>query len=397
MIPASLRFRVPRLARVPIIALLAAGCDRSGPSADSSAARVERVTLEWQTTDAENGGVDFGRLGAIAVTTDGDVWAADQQARALFVFDSTGRFLRQVGREGEGPGEFRWPTAIGGNGDTVHVLDAVLWRLTSFVDGHVARIMPVPPENNFGQPTEFAFAGGATIVHLGFDRYQESLIEGMAGRRHGLVRGTVTVERWSPGDSAWSIITEAPGLEVFVDMDAGALADPWFARRLLWAPAPDGGAWTGDTEDGTIIRWAANASRIASTRLPVEPELVSDADRTAFANAADVPANRRPAARQRRRTIELPATRPVLRAMLPTPDGGVLVAERLSGENDRLPGLEPAATARQWFRFDPDARLLGTLELPIRSDPRLVLSAAILAAARDSLDVERLQKWRRRH
>lgn len=50
---------------------------------------------------------------------------------AVLVFDSAGRFLQTFGREGSGPGEYRYVnTVIVGRGDTLHVFDERLRRWT---------------------------------------------------------------------------------------------------------------------------------------------------------------------------------------------------------------------------------------------------------------------------
>jgi hypothetical protein len=48
----------------------------------------------------------FGRLWDIAVADDGTIYAADGDPIVVRVFDRDGNFLRNIGREGQGPGEF---------------------------------------------------------------------------------------------------------------------------------------------------------------------------------------------------------------------------------------------------------------------------------------------------
>jgi len=386
------------LSLVGALALSAACGEPPGPGNRPPAGADELLVpeREWGSADGDSGGIDFGSISSIAVSPSSDVYVADERAASIFVFDASGRYLRRIGRDGEGPGEFRWLRSLGFAGDTLRAFDVRLWRMTSLTaDGRVARIDPVPPEEDFGQPADFAFARDGALHHLGFGRYQASLEAAMTGRRHGRVRGEVTVERWSPGDSAWTVTVEAPGLEVFVDMDEGSLSDPWFARRLLWASAPAGGAWTGDTETGTLVRWAANGTRLAEARVPLTPEPFSDADRAAFANAEDVADEaRRTLVRNRRRAVELPPTKPVVRSMLPTAEGGILVAERLNGVDPPVRGGNAGQdAARRWFAYDAAGRLVATLALAARTEPFVVAGDAIWAVGRDSLDVQRIEKW----
>lgn len=48
----------------------------------------------------------FGRIGSMAVTSDGTIWVEDSQVPIIRRFSPDGTFLGNVGREGEGPGEY---------------------------------------------------------------------------------------------------------------------------------------------------------------------------------------------------------------------------------------------------------------------------------------------------
>src|SRR5688500_9686897 len=49
----------------------------------------------------------FGRVSQMAVGRDGSIFVFDDPATAIRQFDSTGAFLRTLGRRGQGPGEHR--------------------------------------------------------------------------------------------------------------------------------------------------------------------------------------------------------------------------------------------------------------------------------------------------
>lgn len=53
----------------------------------------------------------FGRLLAIAVDGDGNMYAFDSHVPVLRVYGPDGTWLRDIGREGEGPGEYKQPDA----------------------------------------------------------------------------------------------------------------------------------------------------------------------------------------------------------------------------------------------------------------------------------------------
>lgn len=79
------------------------------------------------------GGCTFGDISSVAVGNDGSVFVADRFGPTLKVFDSEGVFYREIGRAGDGPGEFR---RIGGmtvlpSGD-IAVWDQPNQRITVF-------------------------------------------------------------------------------------------------------------------------------------------------------------------------------------------------------------------------------------------------------------------------
>ncbi len=54
----------------------------------------------------------FGYVGNVLPATGGDVYVWDGQVNLLRRYDSTGRFLRQIGRKGGGPGEYDRPIGL---------------------------------------------------------------------------------------------------------------------------------------------------------------------------------------------------------------------------------------------------------------------------------------------
>jgi hypothetical protein len=72
------------------------------------------------------------RIGGMVVDGDGSMFVVQPAGREVRVFDSQGRYVRTIGREGGGPGEFNSAGRIGLRGDTLWVSDIQLSRLTLF-------------------------------------------------------------------------------------------------------------------------------------------------------------------------------------------------------------------------------------------------------------------------
>ncbi len=86
----------------------AAGTDRSGEAADWDDARIAEVVA---TIGLAEGPPEylFGDIRSVAADRTGRIYVADRMGSTVRVYDPDGTFLRHLGREGRGPGEYRWP------------------------------------------------------------------------------------------------------------------------------------------------------------------------------------------------------------------------------------------------------------------------------------------------
>jgi len=70
----------------------------------------ETIELEelWRIDEGSDGTI-FGRIKNIVVDDEGTAYILDTQLKEVIVYGATGRFLQTIGRQGDGPGEFRYP------------------------------------------------------------------------------------------------------------------------------------------------------------------------------------------------------------------------------------------------------------------------------------------------
>ncbi len=84
-------------------------------AATHAAAQLPLVDLSDSTPETlippEFDGGYFDRIGAMAIRDDG-LWVLDAGHRRVFRFDTSGRLVVAFGRQGNGPGEFLWPSAL---------------------------------------------------------------------------------------------------------------------------------------------------------------------------------------------------------------------------------------------------------------------------------------------
>jgi hypothetical protein len=117
----------PVLAALVVFALTA--CDagqpagsgagpEAGPGTSSSSSSpsspdtvvLERVVAIGEVTGAEE--YLLGAVGGVTADSAGRIYVSDRMGSFVRVYGPEGAFLRQLGREGEGPGEYSWPSDL---------------------------------------------------------------------------------------------------------------------------------------------------------------------------------------------------------------------------------------------------------------------------------------------
>lgn len=128
------------------IAILLAGAGLTWAS-DDSLPDVNSIQLTpVMVIGEEDGDVEylFGRLAGLAVDGQGRIYAGIRSTQEVRVFSPTGEFVRNIGREGEGPGEFQQLSALrvapdgrllAADGNRVHVFEPDGTPIESFATG----------------------------------------------------------------------------------------------------------------------------------------------------------------------------------------------------------------------------------------------------------------------
>jgi hypothetical protein len=97
--------------------------DRAATDSADSAAEQWTIDTSPRLRLTQQDTVTFEGVQGITVLPDGGVVVASYVSNTLRYFDATGAYLRSVGREGKGPGEFQTITAFSRYGDSIAVMD----------------------------------------------------------------------------------------------------------------------------------------------------------------------------------------------------------------------------------------------------------------------------------
>jgi hypothetical protein len=271
---------------------------------------------------------DPGAVSDVAAGPDGELLVADARAGRVLVFSASGELLRRVSPpDSVSRGRFGGALRLGvGPGDTLRVFERQRWRESVF-DGGGALVRT----RGFGRreaprgPPDVRFDGRGGLYHLAYEGFQPSveeelgveLQEALQDSTGRVGRGAVTLDRWSPSDSAWRTLARMRSTRFYVSRDAG-LRDAPFAPGPVWATVPGGGVWIADTGEYVLTRLSTAGDTLCRIRVDREAPEVSDEERSAYREASDAATRSIIQLRDIRRTrseLPVPERRPALDAL----------------------------------------------------------------------------------
>ncbi len=383
----------------------------SGSAWGDTARLVEEVRIGALDGPEE---VTFGSIAQVAVGDDGSMHVFDGQAVVIRKFDSAGKFVRTIGRRGQGPGELGMPLGA-------HFLSD--GRLAVY-DGRNSRITTYSPE---GEPLE------TWPVQLNV-----RMMTGNAFAADSSDHLYVLTSRSSPGPDRQDrtvLLRIAPGGEVVDTLDVPRWPQNTASRSVCLAPRgqwtfhPSGGFVSGvsDAYSLDLRRQSGQVVRIQRVAQPVEfepgerDELEKDiAESGPPIQSVSVMRGQDPViVYGDRQTV--PAAKPFFRRIMTGDDGRIWVqlhtrAMRLDSPADvggagsfgvSAPDRSPCNADRKgepmrttwgepivWDVFEADGSYLGPVAVPDRTTLRKMRGDRVWAVVRGESDEEYLMRFR---
>jgi hypothetical protein len=282
MIPINRAFAVPLLA-VALLSANAAAQDRVVrlPERDRALAGTPAQVFAIGAGDSI-ATETFGEVTGVAFDASDNLYVLDRQASRVMVFDRNGRFLRQIGAPGEGPGELMvaGTLTIGGDG-TVIVSDFArpgysLFRpdgtflrnimmedwAPSFSGGigwHPRGGIVAPHRQPFGPPRPGATTQTQNVLPLIF----QPITGGQATRLYDIPQVT-RIEQQSSGPGQLNVRMRPP---------------PTFSPAVLFGVIPSGQMALSFTSGYTVRILDASGQTVRYLQRPMRPRLTTNADR----------------------------------------------------------------------------------------------------------------------
>ena len=352
-------------------------------------------------SDAGGPELQFNRISGVVRLSSGSIAVADRGSGEIRVFAQDARFLRRVGRRGQGPGEFRTLAHIRSlPADSLIAIDGIGGRLTVFdPDGKVARTFAATGEPREGAPSSLpappmtvlpgSFADGSFLA------YRRA--SPPSGDARTLVRDTLVVRLFSRdgapvGDIGRFLggelqrsrtMTTSGGTITSYSVRSQAVVfgrEPFFAIGTDVVYAGDGMTYEVRAYDrtGRLRR----IIRVDEPIRPVTPSMVT----AYYAAVADAAGRPRPTAA----AITGPDAPPAAATL---PAYGALrvdAASRLWIKDYPMPG----DTVSKWVVFDFDGSRIGVVVMSASFDPMHLGVDVVAGVWRDDLGVESVRVYR---
>ncbi len=198
----------------------------------------------WQVGGDDDEDILFGVLTEMASDNEGNLYVLDAQLNEVMIFSPGGEYLRSVGREGQGPGEFRRPTDLflTGTGDI-----AVLQRMPGKIvlltpDGEPAGNYPVPEHDGMRMFSGGRRAGDDIILS----------VQSFKRKDTGFETDSQLIRLDASGKQTATYYTRSSSRD-FANM---VFDEKTMMGALVWATDQEGRVYTSDNFDAyTISVW----------------------------------------------------------------------------------------------------------------------------------------------
>ncbi len=345
----------------------------------------------------------FGMVAGVDVDAAGRIYVLDQQAARVRVFDAEGRFVRSIGRPGNGPGELSVATmaVLVGTDETVYVLDAGLQRISAFTSGDAFSSAAVDIMSGIPMliaPSE----DGRMIMQL-----RAMAIPGITAPGAAGVTGDFIVACDPATERADTLLALESGNSMQFGA-GGALRMRLFDSEPMWAIAPDGRIVHGRNDVFRVEVLGPDGSLERIITQPMERRPLTEADQAAFRRflretmesalqAQGVGQQAAAVVDQMINGMEFADNYPAFAMLRAGPHGTLWVQRIRTADDVAADGGQFQAQdvgSAIWDVLDAEGRLLGPIRMPDRFQPLRIRDEFVYGVQRDELDVQYVVRLR---
>lgn len=303
-------------------------------------------------------GIFFESITDMAVDGKGNIYLCDMKACNIKKFSSQGKFIKVIGRKGQGPGEFNSPSHISVSGKRLSIFDMGNRRLCSLTtEGKQIKCINIPYTQ--GLPREMqALPNGDILLQREVNYYHEKDKP-----------QDILVQVFSPELELKKSLVKHPILKNIFRTINGMfwnIIQP-FSPYVYMSTTQDGKVIIGFSEDYSIQIHHPEKGLLSSFSHSYEPAKVTQQDKKKyFSNQTyNTPQGRIEAPEEIKKLTKFPKTKPAFDSLFVDYEGNILVHPIQKNSED---------TAPQFDAFTPQGQFIETVEMRgIEHFPRTVL------------------------
>lgn len=219
----------------------------SNPAAPMNKETTVKMEEMWRLGgDTDDEDQFFGVISDIEIDDKGNVYLLDSQLAEVKIYTNDGEFIRSIGREGEGPGEFRRPSSLfftkDGNVGVIQTIPAKIAILTPEGEPVGDYPLPVPEDQGFQLIRDGRAVGGQ--LYLLMARTQLAADQGKWSRTDFLTKI----------DSNGKQLATYASKTVTIDMANAKLEDSkWDTIERRWTIDNKGNVYACESYDDYVI------------------------------------------------------------------------------------------------------------------------------------------------
>ena len=369
--------RIISLSSILVPLSLLCGCGESSNSAEVATWQVDTAAVLKIGKAGEDPVNQLYRVRGIAELHDGTVAIANQGSSEVRLYDANGRFVRALGRAGQGPGEFAALRDLLVRGDPLYAYDRAVGRLTRFLSsGTYLDDRVLRKDSTRILPNFVGLLGDGTAV---------GWVSKLTSSADGFSRDSAVLLRFR-ADGAVGALGEFAGQESISrtrDLGPGMAAGEmytWGFYRSFRAVAAGNRIYAGVTDSAVIQVWDGAGAQLPSLRWGDVPLPLDDATVDALfeRETSNLAPDKRAEERKVMQSAPRPATAPVFDRLVLAP-GGELWVRRFD---------QPGAVMSEWLVFDADGALRARVGILREREIRAIGRGRLYTLERDADDIE---------
>jgi hypothetical protein len=210
---------------------------------------------------------------SMAKDAKGNLFVGDYRAKNVKMFDASGKYVKTIGRGGQGPGEFGGPSSILVVQDRLIVSDVANRRYSQFtLDGQFVKSVPMTREGGFPLKMR-ARADGAILMAW------EKWSYGQADKPQDCILGLFSSDM-EPRQTLYSHAVMKNKLMQVEKMTMNIIQP--FAPDVHWDVLPDGRLVVGFSEKYQFEIIGTGGEKLSSFSRPVDPVKITEEDKKIF-------------------------------------------------------------------------------------------------------------------